>query len=193
MAPSTYEEFLSPPPPLSAIPYTPLAAEEEGEEEGRLSPGPKKGITLSASDKWRLVKPLFGRYMLPLCVYPSTASFRGNSPVTCSLRLPCASTAFELYTSCLSHSDAVRVYDQPGYFPYAPLPSAISGKTLAFEQGHSFFARLLSSLAGKVFSFFPPPYHKLCFLIDLFFYPAGLPINGFSLSLIYIPWLASYS
>ncbi len=100
----TYEEFLSPPPPLSAIPYTPLAAENEGEEEGRLSPGPKKGITLSASDKWRLVKPLFGRYMLPLCVYPSTASFHGNSPITCSLRLPCAFPAYELYTRCLSHS-----------------------------------------------------------------------------------------
>jgi battenin len=71
-APATYEEFLSPPPPLSALPYTPLAAEADdlGEEEGRLSPGPKRGIALSANDKWRLVKPLLRRYMLPLfCVY----------------------------------------------------------------------------------------------------------------------------
>lgn len=74
MAPLTYEEISSPPPPLSAVPYTPLAADEEGEEEGRLSPGPKKGISLTASDKWRLVKPLFGKYMLPLCMYASTAS-----------------------------------------------------------------------------------------------------------------------
>lgn len=68
-APETYEEFISPPPPLSALPYTPLAAEADdiGEEEGRLSPGPKRGIVLSAIDKWRLVKPLLGKYMLPLC------------------------------------------------------------------------------------------------------------------------------
>lgn len=71
-APSTYEEILSPPPPLSGLPYTPLAAEADdiGEEEGRLSPGPKRGIALSSKDKWRLVKPLLRRYMLPLfCVY----------------------------------------------------------------------------------------------------------------------------
>ena len=76
LAPSTYEEFLSPPPPLSAMPYTPLAAEEDdaGEEEGRLESGPKRGIALSARDKWRLVKPLLLKYMLPLCAYTPPSS-----------------------------------------------------------------------------------------------------------------------
>jgi battenin len=162
MAPSTYEEFLSPPPPLSAIPYTPLAAEEEGEEEGRLSPGPKKGITLSASDKWRLVKPLFGRYMLPLCVYPSTASFHGNSPITCSLCLPCA--FIELYTRCPSYSVMQFEYTiNQGISPTLlyPVPS---------PEKHWFLSKVIHSLRDyyplwqvKFFSFYSPPYHKLCF------------------------------
>ncbi|KAF8153103.1 batten's disease protein Cln3 [Crassisporium funariophilum] len=69
---SAYEDMLSPPPVFSALPYTPLAAAEDeaGEEEGSLPSGPKRGVALSASDKWRLVKPLLSRYMLPLfCVY----------------------------------------------------------------------------------------------------------------------------
>ncbi|KAJ3500771.1 hypothetical protein NLJ89_g9644 [Agrocybe chaxingu] len=71
-APATYQDAFSPPPALSALPYTPLAAaiDEEGEEEGTLPPGPKRGVALSAADKWRLVKPLLGKYMVPLfCVY----------------------------------------------------------------------------------------------------------------------------
>jgi len=71
-APSTYEDVFSPPPMLSALPYTPLATAEDevGEEEGSLPAGPKRGIALSPSDKWRLVKPLLSKYMLPLfCVY----------------------------------------------------------------------------------------------------------------------------
>ncbi|KAF9563812.1 batten's disease protein Cln3 [Agrocybe pediades] len=68
-----HEDLLSPPAPaMSSLPYTPLASAEDevGEEEGALPPGPKRGFTLSASDKWRLVKPLLTKYMLPLfCVY----------------------------------------------------------------------------------------------------------------------------
>ncbi|TFK31683.1 batten's disease protein Cln3 [Crucibulum laeve] len=57
-------------PPIT--PYTPLASapDEEGEEEGTLPAGPKRGVALSAADKWRLVRPMVARYMLPLfCVY----------------------------------------------------------------------------------------------------------------------------
>lgn len=57
--------FLSPP----AGEYTPIATTEDqlaGEEEGTLSPGPKRSVALSLADKWRLVKPLLGKYMLPL-------------------------------------------------------------------------------------------------------------------------------
>ncbi|KAF9525288.1 batten's disease protein Cln3 [Crepidotus variabilis] len=72
MAPSTYEDILSPVPDLSTLPYTPLATaeDEDGEEEGSLPAGPKRGISLSLNDKWKLVKPLLAKYMLPLfCVY----------------------------------------------------------------------------------------------------------------------------
>ncbi|GLB39925.1 putative CLN3 protein [Lyophyllum shimeji] len=71
LTPALYEEVSSPI-SNSAIPYTPLPAteDESGEEEGSLPSGPKRGVALSASDKWRLVKPLLLKYMLPLfCVY----------------------------------------------------------------------------------------------------------------------------
>ncbi|KAJ7507373.1 CLN3 protein-domain-containing protein [Mycena galericulata] len=58
--------------PSATMPYTPLAGEDDmvGEEEGSAPPGPKHNVSLSASDKWRLVRPLLLRYMLPLfCVY----------------------------------------------------------------------------------------------------------------------------
>ena len=52
--------------PTTSLPYAPLAtAEEEGEDEE--ASGPKRGVALSAGDKWRIVKPLLMRYMLPLC------------------------------------------------------------------------------------------------------------------------------
>ncbi|KAF5392778.1 hypothetical protein D9757_001015 [Collybiopsis confluens] len=58
--------------PGSAMPYTPLTAtdateEELGEEEGSSrASGPRKNVALTMNDKLRLVKPLLGRYMLPL-------------------------------------------------------------------------------------------------------------------------------
>lgn len=74
------------------MPYTPLAAEDDmvGEEEGSSPSGPKANVSLSASDKWRLVRPLLLRYMLPLCKpslafvlwTPANAAFN-------SLRIPC--------------------------------------------------------------------------------------------------------
>ncbi|KAG7095616.1 hypothetical protein E1B28_006341 [Marasmius oreades] len=53
----------------SSLPYTPLATttDEDDPDEVRLG---KATSTLSPSDKWRLVKPLLAKYMLPLfCVY----------------------------------------------------------------------------------------------------------------------------
>jgi battenin len=68
-APPGYEGLQSPPAALG-LPYTPLAASEDqiGEEEGVLTSGPRSGVHLSAADKWRLVKPLLLKYMLPLCM-----------------------------------------------------------------------------------------------------------------------------
>ncbi|KAL0578345.1 battenin CLN3 protein [Marasmius crinis-equi] len=56
----------------SALPYTPLATTDDDDEaeEGRLPADLKVAPALSISDKWRLVKPLMAKYMLPLfCVY----------------------------------------------------------------------------------------------------------------------------
>jgi hypothetical protein len=54
------------------IPYAPIPTSESdanGEEQGSFPPAPKH-IALSVQDKWRLVKPLFWKYMLPLCKLP---------------------------------------------------------------------------------------------------------------------------
>ncbi|KAG6892622.1 hypothetical protein C0992_013190, partial [Termitomyces sp. T32_za158] len=52
------------------VPYTPLPATEDeaGEEPGSTPPGSKRGVSLSANDKWCLVKPLLIKYMLPLFI-----------------------------------------------------------------------------------------------------------------------------
>jgi battenin len=63
---STYEE-ISDPVPTTSLPYAPLATtEDESEEEVGFPSRPKRGVALSAGDKWRLVKPLLMKYMLPL-------------------------------------------------------------------------------------------------------------------------------
>ncbi|EDR10343.1 uncharacterized protein LACBIDRAFT_317134 [Laccaria bicolor S238N-H82] len=51
VTPTVYEDALSPPPALSAQPYTPIALDEDedGEEEGTLAPGPKQGVALSSA------------------------------------------------------------------------------------------------------------------------------------------------
>lgn len=55
-----------------ATPYTPLSTSDDTAEEGQgeLSDRPEKRVSLSASDKWVLAKPLLARYMLPLCEPP---------------------------------------------------------------------------------------------------------------------------
>ncbi|KAJ2927659.1 hypothetical protein H1R20_g9441, partial [Candolleomyces eurysporus] len=53
ITPTVHDDYFTPPPALSALPYTPLGAAEDEE-----------------ADKVRLVKPLLLKYMLPLfCVY----------------------------------------------------------------------------------------------------------------------------
>ena len=52
----------------SSTEYTPLPTSED--ENGTTVSGPSRIVALSASDKWRLVKPMIPKYMLPLCEYP---------------------------------------------------------------------------------------------------------------------------
>lgn len=69
--PMRYEDQISPSEVLSGLPYTPIATNDDdiGEEEGAVAPGPKRKVALSIEDKWRLVRPLLTKYMLPLCEY----------------------------------------------------------------------------------------------------------------------------
>ncbi|KAJ7777956.1 batten's disease protein Cln3 [Mycena maculata] len=65
--------------PSANMPYTPLPTADDdmlGEEEGSSPAGPKHSVSLSARDKWRLVRPLLVRYMLPLCKPSPRSSFR---------------------------------------------------------------------------------------------------------------------
>ncbi|KIL68388.1 hypothetical protein M378DRAFT_8473 [Amanita muscaria Koide BX008] len=55
--------------PVPDLSYAPISTSEDTDETTLLSSS-KQTITLSANDKWKLVKPLLLRYMLPLfCVY----------------------------------------------------------------------------------------------------------------------------
>ena len=54
----------------SAFEYTLIPAADRDGADDELGPSSGKTITLSTADKWRLVKPLLLKYMLPLfCVY----------------------------------------------------------------------------------------------------------------------------
>jgi len=48
----------------SSTEYTPLPTDEGGGETLRFR---SRVVALSVSDKWRLVKPMIPKYMLPLC------------------------------------------------------------------------------------------------------------------------------
>ncbi|KAJ7093914.1 batten's disease protein Cln3 [Mycena belliarum] len=101
--------------PSAAVPYTPLATtgdDIDGEEEGSLAaPGPKH-VSLSASDKWRLVRPLLVRYMLPLCNLrlPCTPIFEYtiNQGIAPTLLYPVPSQGDHPFLSKIIHS--VRDY-----------------------------------------------------------------------------------
>ncbi|KAJ7846437.1 batten's disease protein Cln3, partial [Mycena olivaceomarginata] len=101
----SYEDSTSP-----VIPYTSLATAEEeltGEEESSLASVPKYNVSLSASDKWRIVRPLLIRYMLPLfCVY--TFEYTINQGIAPTLLYPVPSPEEHSFLSKIIHS--VRDY-----------------------------------------------------------------------------------
>ncbi|KAH6891774.1 batten's disease protein Cln3 [Coprinopsis sp. MPI-PUGE-AT-0042] len=73
ITPTVFDDAFSPPPARSALPYTPVALDdEEGEEEGSHAPGPIKSMHLTMRDKFQLVRPLFFKYMLPLFAFEYT-------------------------------------------------------------------------------------------------------------------------
>ncbi|KAF8178080.1 batten's disease protein Cln3 [Mycena galopus ATCC 62051] len=91
-------------------PYTPLATAEgelAGEEEGSAVSPPKYNVSLTASDKWRLVRPLLVRYMVPLfCVY--TFEYTINQGIAPTLLYPVPSPEEHAFLSKIIHS--VRDY-----------------------------------------------------------------------------------
>ncbi|KAJ6588530.1 batten's disease protein Cln3 [Mycena capillaripes] len=94
----------------ASMPYTPLATAEDdmaGEEEGSSASRPKHNVALSAKDKWRLVRPLLVRYMLPLfCVY--LFEYTINQGIAPTLLYPVPSQEEHPFLSKIIHS--VRDY-----------------------------------------------------------------------------------
>ncbi|KAF7366479.1 Protein BTN [Mycena sanguinolenta] len=92
------------------MPYTPLATTDRelaGEEEGSVGPRPKHTVSLSASDKWHLVRPMLVRYMLPLfCVY--MFEYTINQGIAPTLLYPVPSPEQHSFLSKIIHS--VRDY-----------------------------------------------------------------------------------
>ncbi|KAJ3547710.1 hypothetical protein NMY22_g1551 [Coprinellus aureogranulatus] len=163
VTPNVFDDNFSPPPALSALPYTPLAEEEdaEGEEEGTFAPGPVKGVHLTIADKIRLVQPLLMKYMLPLfCVY--LFEYTINQGIGPTLLYPVPSKEKSWILSKLIHT--VRDYYPLWQLVYQtfvflsrssismglpplperllPLPSVVQGfilMTLAYEAAVGFF------------------------------------------------------
>ncbi|KAE9406551.1 batten's disease protein Cln3 [Gymnopus androsaceus JB14] len=149
----------------SALPYTPLPANEEeiGEEEGILRAVPRKNFSLSFNDKLRLVKPLLMRYMLPLCKSLSDFEYTINQGVAPTLLYPVPSP--EKYWLLSKIIKSVRDYYPLWQLVYQttvflsrssisigipplpqnllPLPSVLQGLILlllAFESSVGFYA-----------------------------------------------------
>jgi len=103
---STYEDVLSPAmPTTTSLPYTPLAASEDEavEEEGSIPSRRKRGVTLSVSDKWRIVKPLLMRYMMPL-FFVYTFEYTINQGIGPTLIYPVPSAEGHWLLSKIIHS-----------------------------------------------------------------------------------------
>ncbi|KAK7042316.1 protein BTN [Favolaschia claudopus] len=105
---AAYEDFSTA--VATSMPYTPLPTAEDqlpGEEEGSLGVVPKRSVALSATDKWRLVRPLLVRYMLPLfCVY--MFEYTINQGIAPTLLYPVPTPEEHAFLSKIIHS--VRDY-----------------------------------------------------------------------------------
>lgn len=179
------------------MPYTPLATADDdlaGEEESSLPSGPKYNVFLSASDKWRLVRPLLVRYMLPLCkssIHLSTPAdmidslcVHGKSLVPrCTRSDP--SFQFE-YTinqvrTLLIISFGQSIYPLSGNCPDAAVPGPIARGTCLPEQDNPLRARLLSAVAGTRFSHLslahPPMLVQLVYQTTVFLSRSSISIG----------------
>ncbi len=81
--PSSYDDDAIGAP--STAPYTPLATDDFDTDDPNNTLGsiPKQTVALSASDKWRLVKPLLPKYMFPLCKSPLKLIDASGNSRTC--------------------------------------------------------------------------------------------------------------
>jgi battenin len=68
--------------------YTPLATTED-EDVDELLDSKLSPVSLTAADKWRLLKPMLLKYMLPLCESLHIITDAVLNDITISLRLSC--------------------------------------------------------------------------------------------------------
>ena len=102
----------------SSTEYTPLPTDEG--EDGTPGYHRSRIVALSASDKWRLVKPIIPRYMLPLCECPPWC-MRLGLLTQIPVKFACiwlVDILENLSPTCSPICFLVRVYDQPGPFTY---------------------------------------------------------------------------
>ncbi|TEB32688.1 hypothetical protein FA13DRAFT_1731182 [Coprinellus micaceus] len=153
VTPTVYDSNFSPPPALSTLPYTPLAAaeDEEGEEEGTYAPGPDKGTHLTVADKIRLVQPLLQKYMLPLfcgigptLLYPIPSKEASwiLSKIIHTVRdyYPLWQLVYQTFVFLSRSSISMGLPPLPERL--LPLPSVVQGvilSTLAYEAAVGFF------------------------------------------------------
>jgi len=95
LPPASYEALVSSSGAVSDLPYTSLATNEEEirEEEDVSASLPKEEVALSLDDKWRLVRPLLPKYMLPLCKYDFLLDFFVYSNII---------TSFGVFSTCFN-------------------------------------------------------------------------------------------
>lgn len=72
----------------SSATYTPLATTEDEDVEETLD-SKLPPVSLTPADKWRLLKPMLLRYMLPLCESLHIVTDAVLTGITTSLRLSC--------------------------------------------------------------------------------------------------------
>ncbi|KAF9463263.1 batten's disease protein Cln3 [Collybia nuda] len=175
LSPADDEESTSPSGD-SSLPYTPLpsAEDQDGEEEGSLPPGPRKGVSLSPSDKWRLVKPLLLKYMLPLfCVY--LFEYTINQGIAPTLLYPVPSAEEHPILSKIIHS--IR--------DYYPLWQLVYQTTVFFSR--SSISIGLPPLPARLLSL--PAFVQAAILLSLAFESAvgffPTESNGLSIMLVF--------
>ncbi|PSR75711.1 hypothetical protein PHLCEN_2v9002 [Hermanssonia centrifuga] len=99
----------------STAPYTPLATDDFDTDDlsNALGSIPKRPVALSASDKWRLVKPLLPKYMFPLSsVFLSRSSISLGLPPLPTRLLALPAIVQAIVVTILATESAVGIFSE---------------------------------------------------------------------------------